>query len=123
MDLKLKDKFRKADLQNFRAILSLALSAGVTDNTHLLAVVDKAIGSDSASISQPTQAGKYRSDNLSVCSVCGAPAVIVAVNTDFGNRIDGEFTHAIQCQNRPASGQVWKPGHCGHTEYITMGER
>ena len=32
-------------------------------------------------------------------------------------------THAIQCQNRPATDQPWRNGMCGHTEYVVRGDR
>ncbi|MDX9897264.1 MAG: hypothetical protein RBS34_17590 [Desulfofustis sp.] len=52
------------------------------------------------------------------CSRCGGPAIKVSVNTHRGNQVDGDWTRAIQCQNRPAKDSPWLPRHCGHTEYI-----
>lgn len=115
--------FKLSDLQNCLALLTLAEGDGVVDARFLRERIQRHIAGKRR-ISAVTMA-KYRRrpDNITTCSICGSPAVIVPVNNRADNQIGGGYTHAIQCQNRPATGQAWQSGHCGHTEYIVRGIR
>ena len=72
---------------------------------------------------RPVDRGKRRPDNIATCSLCGKPAVVVPVNIDQKTRAGESYTHAIQCQNRPATDQPWQDGMCGHTEYVVRGRK
>jgi len=63
---------------------------------------------------------RRRPDNVVTCAVCGSSAVIVPLPPADRS---ATATHAIQCQNRPATDQPWRDGMCGHTEYIVRGDR
>jgi len=104
-------------LQNCLALLAEADADGITENAVLRQMLQQYIAAQQA---EPTvTAGmKRRPDNITVCSVCGRPAVIMALAAHDRTTA---ATHAIQCQNRPATDQLWDSTHCGHTEYILRG--
>lgn len=112
--------FRKSDLQNCLALLTIAEADGITDARFLRQRIQNHI--DQQHRSTAVMAAKYRRrpDNITICKVCGKPAVIVPLaRTDRTT----DATHAIQCQNRPAADKPWRDGMCGHTEYIVRGVR
>ena len=111
--------FSLRDKQNAMAILSIFEAKGVIDSRFVRASIQRDI--DNRFLSSAKASGKYRRGDR--CSICGKVAIVVEVNTTEANAIPGSFTHAIQCQNRPASDQPWLPTHCGHTEYIVMGDK
>ena len=113
--------YRLRDVQNIRSILNDAKSEALSID-QLIEILDVTVSVELGDVSVT----KQHRDRLSpgtVCSVCGKSTVIVLVNTNPGNRVGDQFTHAIQCQNRPGAGQKWKNGMCGHTEYIVRGNK
>ena len=117
-----------SELQNIQHLLVRLESDGITDisiarkriadymATSLLKLKTAARKSPGAVRTAP----RRRPDNLTICSACGAPAVIIPlVEADR----TPTATHAVQCQNRPATDQPWRNGMCGHTEYVVRGEK
>jgi len=116
------DVFSVRDRQNFMAMLNIAEAAAITDIRFVRTAIQSSI--DRQRATEARGPGRYnrprllRPDNLTTCSACGKPAVIVPLSqTDR----TATSTHAIQCQNRPATDQPWRDGMCGHTEYIVRG--
>lgn len=107
-----------SDLQNFRSMLVSNIEAGISDASAIIALIDQRLGSFQVSVPRP--ATTHRSDNLTTCTICGKPAIVVPLS--IADRTQ-TATHAIQCQNRPAKDQPWRDGMCGHTEYIMRGDR
>ena len=106
--------FRISDLQNFRSVLAQCIAKGIHDAE----AIDVIIGNYLALSQQPGNvipAGKRRPDNVIVCAICGKSAVILPLSQQDRTKT---ATHAIQCQNRPATDHPWRSGMCGHTEYI-----
>jgi len=116
MDLSI---YSSRDLQNMRAILGAAADAHAD-----LATIASAVRQEmetrqtGMAVASPRPAHRRRPDNLTACQVCGSPAVIVSL---AGADRTPNATHAIQCQNRPATDQPWREGMCGYTEYIVRG--
>jgi len=113
--------YKFSELQNFISILEQFNAIKITDARVICATISAHISVGKNVYVQP--AGKRRPDNLIKCLRCGNSAMIIPVNSGPGDKIAGEFTHAIQCQNRPATDQPWLAGMCGHTEYLVRGER
>lgn len=111
------DSFTIAQLQNFRSMLSAVKMAGITDIAAVDALIEQQLSGYSTVV---TSTAPRRSDNVTACTVCGGPAVMVPLN-----RADrtASATHAIQCQNRPSTDHPWRDGMCGHTEYVVRSER
>jgi len=108
------------DLQNTRALLQAANAAGQTIPA-TITVIDTAISRYiPAGELHITPTKRRRPDNITTCSVCGGSAVIVPLASADRNPC---ASHAIQCQNRPATDQPWRAGMCGHTEYIVRGDK
>lgn len=106
--------FNRRDRQNCLAIINAAKNQRLTlEDLATLLMQD-----NDQNVTGTTPSERHRPGNIARCSVCGFSAAIVAVNSSPGNQIGGGYTHAVQCQNRPATGQQWDPTHCGHTEYI-----
>ncbi|MFZ3045711.1 MAG: hypothetical protein WA151_07335, partial [Desulfatirhabdiaceae bacterium] len=109
------------DMQNMRAILQSAIVAGI-DIVTLESLIDAKIVSLRRVLpaSQSFTASRLQPDNITTCKICGKPAIIVPIpRADLTHTA----THAIQCQNRPATDQPWRDGMCGHTEYIVRGDK
>ena len=113
--------YKLRDLQNLQTIIATVI-ADAGDIEILAAAVDDELARriNSIFISFPTPAVRRRPDNLTTCSICGSPAVIVPLSR-ADRSVDA--THAIQCQNRPATDQPWRDGMCGHTEYAVRGDK
>jgi|GEM_PF-4812039 len=113
--------YNNRDLQTMAGLLTLALRDGL-DLQVVTAAVNAELGTrmKSLPITPPKPAKQSQPDNVTVCPVCGKPAIILALS-----RTDRTptATHAIQCQNRPATDQPWSEGMCGHTEYIVRGNK
>ncbi|KGO33205.1 hypothetical protein JT06_15835 [Desulfobulbus sp. Tol-SR] len=109
------------DIQNFRGLLVSAQVAGL-DLVLLTKEIDIELASRSESliVSAAKPATRHRPDNIIACAICGKPAVIVPLPIADRTKT---ATHAIQCQNRPATDQPWSEGMCGHTEYIVRGNK
>lgn len=109
--------FTGRDLQNCQMLLTMAESNGIVDVRFLRQKIQRHI--DNQRRVGSVQAARYRRslDNITICSVCGSPALIVPL--EKGDRTTSA-THAVQCQNRPAIDKPWRDGMCGHTEYIAM---
>jgi len=110
------DAFSVRDKQNVLAMLTIAENEGVVQISELRNSLRHDIAVNASDAKQADKGGWK--NPLHVCKMCGGRAIRVLVNTNSGNLIAGGYTHAIQCQNRPQSGNKWKPTHCGHTEYI-----
>jgi len=116
-------------VQSAKIILDVAIDAGLTTDElrrKLVARIDQVaaeVADGNEQLPRAVERGKRRPDNITTCSVCGKAAVIVPVNTDRKTRISGDYTHGIQCQNRPATDQPWRDGMCGHTEYVVWRDR
>ena len=112
--------YSSRDLQNIQSMLQSAV-----DNALSIDQLDVAVGAElvvrlgGMPLSKPSPASRRRVDNLTTCPVCGSPAVIEPLTP--ADRTP-TATHAIQCQNRPATDRPWIDGMCGHTEYIVRGE-
>ena len=109
------------DLQTIAAVLADAATANINLSGLSAAVATELMArSQDLAVSSPSPASRLRPDNLTTCAVCGKPAVIVPLS-----RVDRsvDATHAIQCQNRPATDHPWRDGMCGHTEYIVRGDK
>jgi hypothetical protein len=102
------------DLQNLKSLLTAAMREKMTVE-RLMSFVEKTISEAVAEQQKGEQKGLPTG---SVCSECGGPAIKTPVNTTPGNQVDGPWTHAVQCQNRPAKDNPWLPKHCGHTDYL-----
>ena len=103
------------------SLLHIAVAAGLSIE-EVFAAIDRELLSrqEMAVIPKPIPANRRRPDNIAVCSVCGKPAVIMPLT---GSDWTADATHAVQCQNRPAMDKPWLLQHCGHTEYIVLGDR
>ena len=110
--------FSVKDNQNCMAILNVFESTGVTDIRFVRQRLQSAI--DSKYAMTVTRSGRYKSDNITTCGLCGGPAAILPLKKSDRSPT---ATHAIQCQNRPANDQPWQDGMCGNTEYIVQGDR
>jgi hypothetical protein len=113
------DAYSTSALQHTSAVCHAAIAAGITDVVTLAATIAANINSR-VSIQHPRYAASSRPDNLTICQVCGKPAVIVPLSQADSSV---SATHAIQCQNRPATDQPWCDGMCGHTEYVIRGSK
>jgi len=113
--------YNTRDLQNFRSLLAVAIEEN-RDLHALAATVNTELDSrlQMMEVVTPTPASSRRPDNIAVCSICGKPAVIMPLT---GSDWTADATHAVQCQNRPAMDKPWLLQHCGHTEYIVLGDR
>lgn len=107
------------DLQNMKALLHDAVATGQAISAIIVAI-DTAIGHFMPVSDQPISPKHRRSDNAVTCSICGGAVVIVPLVSADCTKF---ATHAIQCQNRPATDQPWRDGMCGHTEYILRGNK
>ena len=116
--------YKSKDLQNFLSLLNQFESEGVTDVRFMRQRIENHIQSQSWATTRaaPYQSSNRPADNYTTCAICGAPAVIMPVNTTPANQVPGGATHAIQCQNRPTKDNPWLPSHCGHTSYIIKGD-
>jgi len=112
--------FSVRDLQNTKSLLQSELDSGAS-LLDVIAKIDVALISSGRFTEEPriSPTQQRRPDNIIKCSVCGKLAVIVPL--DRGD-MTTTATHAIQCQNRPATDQPWRDGMCGHTEYIVRGD-
>jgi hypothetical protein len=109
------------ELQTIAAIVADAVAHHLDLQSLSVAITaELASRSTDLAVSTPRPADRRHPDNLTVCQVCGSPAVIVPLT-----KVDrtATATHAIQCQNRPATNQPWRDGMCGHTEYVVRSER
>lgn len=114
--------FTTQDLYRHLALLAVAEGGEVTDIRFVRQAIQREI--DSRGLVQRVQKRSVRRagrDTERRCPECGGPAVLVPVNTGRGDQIGGGWTHALQCQNRPAKDRPWLPKHCGHTEYVRGG--
>lgn len=113
--------FSGRDLQNVRAILHGAVETGLNVEGVFMAI-DRELKSRQVTAvpPEPSPTNRHKSDNITTCSACGKVAVIVPL---VGKDRSTTATHAIQCQNRPATDHPWRDGMCGYTEYIIRGER
>ena len=118
MGLKL---FSLRDLQNLQAMITAVKNDG-GDLQDIGSQLEAELASRLQFLTAPapSPAVRRRPDNLTSCSVCGSPAVIIPLSPADRSSI---ATHAVQCQNRPATDHPWRSGMCGHTEYIVRGER
>jgi hypothetical protein len=111
--------FSVAELQQFLAWISQCERAGVTDirfvRQRTAEYIDQRMIASSARKSK-----RLRPDNITVCAVCGKPAIIIPLSLPDRT---STATHAVQCQNRPTTDRPWRNGMCGHTEYIVRGEK
>jgi hypothetical protein len=111
--------FSVAELQRFSAMLSQCERVGITDIRIVRQRTSEYIAR--RTIAVPARPARRRQpDNITPCPVCGKPAVIVPLPLPDRSPI---ATHAIQCQNRPATDKPWRDGMCGHTEYIVRGDK
>ena len=110
--------FRVADLQHVVTVLAMFEGAGVSDVQEIKQKINTHLMGKFAANSRPGE--KIRPDNLTACVVCGETAITIPVNTNRGNKIGGNFTHVIQCQNRPVTDAAWGNEHCGHSEYVVL---
>jgi hypothetical protein len=111
--------FDYAHIQHFMTFLILAENEGITD----LRVLQEILNRDSAYLRRQEVRRVYKYNKKErgsylQCGKCGSLAITVPVNTGNGDRIEGGYTHALQCQNRPKGDNPWQPSHCGHTEYF-----
>jgi len=120
--------FESYNLGTLQALAGLLLKAkreGMSIDTMIYELNDhidkRSAAATESREASPRQPGKYRPDNMVHCSVCGLMALIVPLNINPATKVPGGYTHAVQCQNRPATDQPWQDKHCGHTEYIVRG--
>ena len=106
--------FSDRDLQNMLSLMNQCESVGVTDIRFVRERLQRHISA--GRLSDARKINKFKSENIVKCKECGGPAIVVPLD-----KTTATHTHAIQCQNRPATDQPWRDGMCGHTEYIFKG--
>ena len=111
------DSYSLALLQNFRSLVSQLRNDEITDLTDIENLITSKLSNYNIKVTPDV---RKLPDNITTCSVCGKSAVIVSLGRADRTKT---ATHAIQCQNRPATDQPWRNGMCGHTEYIVRGDK
>ena len=110
--------FSVKDRQHCISMLNIFEGLGITDIRFVRQSLQRDI--DAKYTATIKKSKKYQPDNITSCSACGKSAIVVPLSsTDRTNTA----THAIQCQNRPATDRPWRDGMCGHTEYIVRSDR
>lgn len=110
-----------APLQHAAAVMRVALDRG-GDIASALAAVEAVIAGRIAPVVRSRPGGRMPASGGPLhgpfrCPHCGASMHEVPVNTVPANQVDGRYTRAYVCANRPRGDQGWQPSHCGHVEY------
>ncbi|KKR35961.1 MAG: hypothetical protein UT69_C0038G0003 [Candidatus Yanofskybacteria bacterium GW2011_GWE1_40_10] len=100
--------YNTRDLQNFRSLLAVAIE----ENRDLHALA--------ATVNTELDSRLQMMEVVTPTPASSKPAVIMPLT---GSDWTADATHAVQCQNRPAMDKPWLLQHCGHTEYIVLGDR
>lgn len=108
------------DLQTTSSLLAAAEKKGIG-----ISVLSSSISNEISARTQPIRIAdaaksQDRKRATNTCPLCGSPAVVVPLAKADRSPT---ATHALQCQNRPATDSPWRDGMCGHTEYIVRGGR
>jgi len=106
-----------SQIQHAAGLCQIVMTNGVVSLSEAITILNT-VANDRLSPSTVTSANKRHPDNIVPCSICGSPTVILPLSPSDCTLL---ATHAIQCQNRPASDKPWQDGMCGHTEYIVRG--
>jgi len=92
-------------LQSTRALLQDARAQGKTLE-EVIAAIDERF------------ANRGKVGTVALCPECGATLQKMAVNIGDGSVVEGDYTYALMCTNRPAKDRPWIDGMCGYVEYI-----